>query len=421
MTFGRLLRECAEPIPDVARMTLQPLLERLEQARVILIGGASYGSSECNRLRARLTRELIRHSGVTTVALAGSVVDAWWFDQFVRVGNANLVWPPPVSGFPSWIWRNGETFGFLRWLQEHNAEVRPEHQVDICGLDMFDFFDCTGTILECLEDDAPLSVRQVRARLACITPCLDDPAARGDMTWSSDVRAAESRVLALARRRLERRTRAVVRERSRLSECGPEVSLVGAAEFLERLYRGSASAWWLRQEKMFAALAAHLERRDIDAKVVVWAHNADVGDARASTSASSGDVSLGQLCRRRLGEEVRLVGFGVQEGSLTAASAWGAPGRTTPLLPSCAESYESLCKAALLPGFALSLRDVISPELRELLSQARLQRAVGPVYLPQTEQVSHYRQVSLPDQFDEYVWFSIGHALMPVPDLRIRP
>ncbi|HKT59005.1 MAG TPA: erythromycin esterase family protein [Gemmatimonadales bacterium] len=420
MTFGMLLRECAEPIPDVARMTLEPLLERLEQARVILIGGASYGTSECNRLRARLTRELIRHSGVTTVALAGSVVDAWWFDQFARVRMAQTLWPPPLAGFPSWLWRNGETFGFLRWLREHNAEVRPEHQVDVCGLDVFDFFDCAGVTLECLEEEAPLAVRQVRARLASISPCLDDPALHGDMTWPSDVQAAESRVLTLVRGRLERRSRIVVRERSRLSECGPELSLSGAAEFLKRLYRGSASAWWARQEKMFATLASHLERKDVDAKLVIWAHNADVGDAGASSTGRSGGVSLGQLCRRNLGDEVRLVGFGVNSGSLTAAGSWGGPGRATLLRPACAESYESICKAALLPAFALSLRDGVTGELREALSGARLQRAVGPVYQPETEQVSHYRQVSLPDQFDEYIWFNEGHAIMPVPELSAR-
>lgn len=415
MTFGTLLREAAEPIPDVARMTLDPLRERLEQARLIVIGGATYGSSECNRLRARLTRELIRHSGVTTVALASSAPEAWWFDRFVRAPQGNALWPPPVGGFPHWVWRNGETFGFLRWLGEHNREVRPEHAVEICGLDLFDFYDAAASILECLEIEAPAAARQVRARLACITPWLGDPAANSDMTYPEEVQRAEKKVLALLRRRLDRRLKIVMRERGRHLECGPEIRSVDAREFLTRLYQGSATAWFDREHQMFETLAAHLGKKGIDHKVVVWAHNADVGDASAATLGGRGHASLGQLCRAHLGDDVRLVGFGVASGSLTAAGTWGASPEPTPLLPAQSESYEDICRAAQYPGFVLSLREAACPDVREYLGAPRPQRVIGPVYQPHTERASHYCQVSLPDQFDEYIWFNQSHPLMPVP------
>lgn len=413
MTFALLLRETVEPMPDVARMTLEPLLERLEQARVILIGGATYGSSECNRLRGRLTRELIRHSGVTSIALAGGAADAWWLDRFVRTPKGDTLWPPPLSGFPNWIWRNGETFGFLRWLQEHNEEVRPEHKVEIRGLDPFDFYDTATSILECVEREVPAAARQVRARLACISPCLGDPAANGEMTYPAELGRTESTMLALVRRRLDRRLRLARRDAERDSERNPELSAAGAADFLKQLYQGSASSWAARQKKMFETLIAIVRRKDIDGKVVVWAHNADIGDASATRS---GFPSLGQLCRAHLGDDVRLVGFGVAGGSLTAADTWGAPARPMPLQAAHAESYENAFRAALLPAFVLALRDPVHGEVREALSAPRLQRAVGPVYQPQTELASHYFQVSLPDQFDEYVWFNEGHPIMPVPE-----
>ena len=235
------------------------------------------------------------------------------------------------------------------------------------------------------------------------------------MTYPNDVLEAEPNVLAATRARLVRRFKVVLRDRGRTSKGEPELDLGDSLPFLRRLYHGSPDAWYARQEKMFAVLKAHVARRERDdLKVIVWAHNADVGDALATSFSGRGGVSLGQLCRQHYGEGARLVGFGVAQGTLTAADRWGGPGRPTALQEACGESYEALGRQAGMPAFILSLREPAHPDIREAMSGARLQRAVGPVYQPSTERASHYFQAALADQFDEYVWFREGHAITPV-------
>jgi erythromycin esterase-like protein len=411
-----LLREVVEPAPDVARMDVEPLVERLQDARVILIGGATYGTSEAARVRARLTRGLIVHGGVTTLAIAGSVPEAWWLDRFVGDPAAEALWPPPVGAFPSWVWRNGETFGFLRWLQQHNRGVLPHHRIAIRGLDLLDFYDSAASMLECLEVEAPEAARQVRARLACIAPWLGDPAGHREMTYPEGVRRAEAKVLAVVRRRLERRLKVVRREQNGVEDSRAPRLPSGSTEFFQSLYRGSAASWNARQQQMFETLMTVVDEAGPDGKVVVWALNPEVGDAAATSLEPLGQRSLGQRCRDRLGDDVRLVGFGVAGGSLTAAESWGGPPRSLALAPAHEESYEHVFESTLLPAAVLSLREPAHGEVRGLLSAPRLERAVGPVYQSATERVNHYFQASLCDQFDEYVWIREGHPLMAVPE-----
>lgn len=413
-TYGTLLREAAEPLPNVAGVTLGPLLERLEQARVVLLGAATMGTSECYRLRARITHELIVRGGFTTVALACGEPEAWWLDRYVRAGKAPSLWPPPLSGFPNWAWRNGETFGFARWLQSHNNEIRADDQVGIYGLDLFDFYDTAGSIIEHLDARAPEAARLARARFACLAPWVGDPAAYTDMVLPPEAQRQERHVTDLLRKRLGQRLKAISRQRAPRTLRGSAGALVDSDRFFHLMYNGSLTACCARAQKMFDGVRLLLAAEDRDVKLVVWAHNADVGDASATSLGPRGEPSLGQLCRNEFGEAVRLVGFGVARGSVTAAQGWGSAAERMTLNPGHDESYEGLCRQAELPAFVLSLRDPSHPEIRDALSAPRLQRAIGPVYRPQTERASHYFQASLPDQFDEYIWFDEGHALTPV-------
>jgi protein-L-isoaspartate(D-aspartate) O-methyltransferase len=96
---------------------------------------------------------------------------------------------------------------------------------------------------------------------------------------------------------------------------------------------------------------------------------------------------------------------------VAAASDWDAPLEIKDVRPAHVESYEHLCHAAAVPAFLLALRHPVRDAVREELVSPRLERAIGVIYRPESELSSHYFQASLPEQFDEYLWFDRTSAI----------
>jgi len=64
-----------------------------------------------------------------------------------------------------------------------------------------------------------------------------------------------------------------------------------------------------------------------------------------------------------------------------------------------------------LPSFLLKFDDL---DLANELRIPRLERAIGVVYRPDTERISHYFVASLPDQFNAVLHFDETHAVKPL-------
>ncbi len=182
------------------------------------------------------------------------------------------------------------------------------------------------------------------------------------------------------------------------------------------MYYGSHESWNLRDRHMFETLQRVLAWGGPDARAVVWAHNSHIGDARFTDMGEErGELNLGQLCRQAYGAQAALIGFGTHSGTVAAASEWDAPMEIKTVRPSRPDSYEALCHEVGQERFLLDLRNGPSADLREALSQPRLERYIGVIYRPETERWSHYASASLPDQYDAFVWFDQTHAVTPVP------
>jgi erythromycin esterase-like protein len=190
--------------------------------------------------------------------------------------------------------------------------------------------------------------------------------------------------------------------------------VAGAEQYYRAMYYGATDSWNLRDQHMFDSLEAVLAHRDPGCKVVVWEHNSHVGDAAATEMGARGEHNVGHLCRTWFGQDAYLIGFGTDRGTVAAAHRWGGDMEIMDVLPSHADSYERICRDAQLPAFTLALRDPMRDELRDELMDARLERAIGVVYRPHTEMVSHYFQALLPAQFDEYIWFDQTCAVSPI-------
>lgn len=404
----------AEALPALDDAAFGRKFDRFGDARVVLLGASSDGTSEFHRARAAITRWLIENRGFDIVALQADWSDGQAIDAAVRGRKA----PPgaPFSRGAAWVWRNREFDAFVRWLADHNSGRPRGAQAALCGLDLYDLDAALGAVVDHLDRADPEAAAVVRARYACPMPWVQEPAANGRTAVSGRYAACEGAVTALVADRLRRRIQEAPHGDGALLDGAGQRRLTEAAErFYRAMYYGGGEAWNQRCAHAFEVLQALLATRS-DARVVVWAHNALVGDARATEMGLVRDhLSLGQLCREAYGDEARLIGFGTHAGEVACAPAWESPPETVSLRPSSPPSHERQSHDAGLDRFLLDLRPGATSALRRALAEPRPERFIGPLYQPESERWSHYAECRLPEQFDAWVWFDQTTAVTPLP------
>jgi protein-L-isoaspartate(D-aspartate) O-methyltransferase len=416
-TMSRLIREVAAPIERIEGADHGALVERIGDARLVLIGEATHGTSEFYRMRAEITKELIRRRGFDFVAIEGDWPDAARVNRWVQgLGNGTAPLWEAFARFPTWMWRNQETLAFIGWLRHHNEKNRETARpAGFYGLDLYSMFTSIHAVLAYLDRIDPSVAKIARQRYSCLTPWQADPQAYGRAAISGRYRVCEAEAVAMLRDLLERRLQYVGEDPERFLDAVQNAALVADAErYYRSMYYGANESWNLRDGHMFQTLETLLAFRGPESKAVVWEHNSHVGDARATEMGVRGQLNVGQLARDRFGASAFLIGFGTDHGTVAAASDWDQPMEVKRVRPSHPESYERLCHESDRPAFLLHLREPDRPEVRSELVAPRLERAIGVVYRPDTELQSHYFHASLPHQFDEFIWFDETRAVEPV-------
>jgi erythromycin esterase-like protein len=389
--------------------------ERFGEARVVLLGEASHGTSEFYSARAAITRLLIEHHGFNIVAVEADWPDADRLDRFVRRRPRYVSEQAAFSRFPSWMWRNVEVRRFIDWLHQFNRDRPMDARAEFRGLDVYSLRSSMAAVLDYLDEVDPEQARAARQRYSCLTPWQDDPAAYGSAALRGGDLCEEEAVAQLASM-LELRLADIEREGEAYFDAVQNARIVRAAEQYYRImYRGSRESWNLRDRHMFETLRRLLENRGPNAKAVVWAHNSHIGDASATSMGWQGEFSIGELCRSAYRDHAILIGFGTDFGSVLAAHEWDGHAEVMQVRPARTDSYEHLFRKT---GISRSLTDWSQGrrdrgEVRELLRQPRLERAIGVIYRPDTELTSHYFRAALSEQFDAYVWFEETGAVTP--------
>jgi protein-L-isoaspartate(D-aspartate) O-methyltransferase len=412
--LAKLVAECAEPIDRIEDAELHRLLERIGDARVVLLGEATHGTSEFYRMRTRITQQLVLRHGFRAVAVEADWPDAAVIDRYIRGKPAGRPRPwVPFERFPRWMWRNREVQGLIEWLRAYNLEAGAD--VSFSGLDLYSLYTSAHEVVQYLERIDPEAAQAARERYGRLTPWQDDPTAYGRAALLGRMKSCEADVVAMLRELLGRRLEYCADDCEEYFDAAQNARVVADAEaYYRTMYYGAAASWNLRDQHMFDTLRALREHRGSDARVVVWEHNSHVGDAGATEMAARGEHNVGRLCRAELGEAVYIIGFGTDHGSVAAAHDWGGAMQRMRVRPARSDSYERICHDAAVPAFLLPLRDPARQDLDDELTPPRLERAIGVVYRPETELESHYFQAVLPEQFDEYVWFDETSAVEPV-------
>jgi erythromycin esterase-like protein len=415
------LRAAAHPLtgePD----DFTPLLERIGDARCVLLGEASHGTHEFYRIRAEITKRLILEKGFRAVAVEADWPDAYRVNRYVRGRPGDGEASEALSGFlrfPQWMWRNADVLDFVGWLRAYNdTPTRDSARVGFYGLDLYSMHASMDAVLSYLRLVDPPAARRAAERYACFDQYGDDPQAYGYAAASGLGANCEAEVVHQLVELLGNSATYASRD-GRLDPdalffAAQNAKVVASAErYYREMFRGRVSSWNLRDTHMaesLDALTRFLESQRRGAKVIVWAHNSHLGDARATQMGHQGELNLGQLVRERIGREAVLVGFTTWTGSVTAAADWDAPAERRQVRPALRGSYEALFHETGLGDFYLDLGGPAGAAL----PAPRLERAIGVVYRPETERQSHYFEADLAQQFDAVFHYDRTRAVEPL-------
>lgn len=413
------VRESAHPLIG-APADYDPLLRMIGDARFVLLGEASHGTHDFYRHRAQITKRLILEKGFRAVAVEADWPDAYRVNVFVRGRGEGQEAIDALAGFqrfPTWMWRNADVLDFVGWLANYN-EHHPKKQVGFYGLDLYSLHASMRAVLDYLDKVDPEAARRARYRYACFEHFGEDTQAYGYAASFGLSKSCEDEALAqwleIRRHAAELSTRDGRLLPDAFFFAEQNARLVKNAErYYRSMFQGRVSSWNLRDTHMMDTLDALVKHLgDKDAKIVVWAHNSHLGDARATELGAQGELNLGQLVRERFRGETVLVGFSTYTGTVTAASGWDGPAERKHVRPALPGSYETLFHQTGVPNFLLPLNT--TEKTATLLREPRLERAIGVIYLPQSERASHYFHARLSDEFDAILHLDESRAVEPL-------
>jgi len=404
------------------------LEELIGDAQIVLIGESSHGTEEFYAARAAITRWLIENKGFTAVAAEADWPDAYRANRYVRGHGPDTTAEEALRGFerfPSWMWRNTVVRDFIAWLHDHNREQRSRDlpRTGFYGLDLYSMHRSMQQVIDYLDRVDPRAALRARDRYGCFDHISgDDGQAYGFAAAFGAGRSCETQAI---EQLVELRDDLLAREDSDPADVDDRFDALrnawtvrDAETYYRAMFGDRVSSWNLRDRHMaetLDALVEHLqpdEPGDRQARIVVWAHNSHVGDARATEMGAEDQLTLGQLVRQKYGAACRSIGFSTYAGSVTAAEEWGGPAKREGVRPALRSSMEELMHDTGMTEFVLRMD--IPGDAIEIMRQPRLQRAIGVIYRPGTERQSHYYHARPADQFDALIHLDVTTAITPL-------
>jgi protein-L-isoaspartate(D-aspartate) O-methyltransferase len=413
---SKLMAEAAEPFGDLHELC--DLVERFSDRRIVMLGEATHGTAEFYQARARITEMLVDRHGFNIVAVEADWPDASVYDAYVRGLPRPVVPQSAFTRFPTWMWRNGQVADFLDRLKEINATIAdPDRKAGFYGLDIYSLGASIETVLVYLDTVDPQAARVARERYGCLAPWRAEPARYGRMALSRGFAVCEKPVADTLIDLLQKRLDYLTRDGEAFFDAEQNARIVaGAEQYYRAIYYGDAASWNLRDQHMFDTLERLLAERGPEAKAVVWAHNSHIGNAAFTEMGQvRGEHNIGQLARQRFGDEAALIGFGTDRGTVAAASDWDGLMEIKRVRPARDDSYEGRARDTGIAAFMLETGPGQSESVRAELAEPLLERAIGVIYRPETELLSHYFQAELSRQFDAWIWFEETEAIAARP------
>jgi erythromycin esterase len=425
-TFEETIREISHPLQTLA--SLDPLMDRIGDARVVLLGEATHGTSEYYLWRMRLTQRLIQEKAFSFMAVEGDWPDCYRVNRYAtgRAGageNAREVLNA-FERWPTWMWANWEVAALVEWLRRHNESKSEDERIGFYGLDVYSLWESLAEVTHFLEENHPDAVSAAYRAFDCFQPYDSDVQAYARASRFVPA-SCEKDVLDLL---LETQRHAhEIRydgdmEAAFNAEQNARVA-VGAENYYRTMIHGGPESWNIRDRHMTDTLDRLLRHHGPGSKAIVWEHNTHIGDARATPMAEYGMVNVGQLVRERYDrDDVMLVGFGAHRGTVIAGRSWGAPMKKMPVEEARSDSWEGVLHAAIGEDSLLIFAE--SEDANEIFTDIRGHRAIGVVYDPYIDRSGSFVPTALSERYDAFIYLEETHALHPMhirPEVALEP
>jgi erythromycin esterase len=414
--LGAEVRSIASPLHGWE--DLDPLLDRIGDARLVLLGEATHGTSEFYEWRRLISQRLIQEKDFSFIAVEGDWPDCYRLNRYIK-GYVDRDKPPKeilrvFQRWPTWMWANEEVASLVEWLRVHNRRIRDDRKVGFYGLDVYSLWDSMHSVLTYLHGIDGEAEAAAKSAFECFEPYSYDVENYAHATaWMPE--SCEDDVVRLLGK--------LRQEAAKYESQDPEAyfnaeqnALVtkNAEKYYRTMVRGDSPSWNVRDRHMTETLDRLLAHYGHNAKAIVWEHNTHIGDARFTDMAASKMVNVGQLVRQRHANEgVVLVGFGTYRGTVIAGDAWGAPLRCISVPPARPGSWEDVLHQSAT-GDCLLLFD--RQETSRMMLEPRGHRAIGVVYRPQYEAYGNYVPTVLPRRYDAFAFVEETRALHPLAE-----
>lgn len=403
-----------------------PLLKRIGDAKYVLLGEASHGTSEFYGWRTEITKRLVSEKGFSFIAVEGDWPDCYKVNDYVKqishAGPSIFGVLQTFSRWPTWMWANREIIELVDWLRRYNENKKDGRKVGFFGLDVYSLWESLDAVLRYIKKNYPDSLDAAIRAYNCFEPFGRDAEEYAKATAFIPQSCEDEVVEMLRDLRKNARTRTDRSKTDNQEEAyfnaEQNAAVTKNAELYYRtMLKGGSESWNIRDGHMMSTLESLMKFHGSDSKCIVWAHNTHIGDARATDMRKARMVNLGQLAREQAGRgNVVLVGFGTYEGTVIAAKEWDGRVERMKVPPAIDKSWDSLlhkkCRDEQPAGDKLF---IFAEEERTSLPLFPMgQRAIGVVYNPSYEKYTNYTETDLPERYDALLFVDKTNALHPV-------
>jgi len=393
---------------------LDPLLDRIGDARFVLLGEASHGTHDYYLWRARISRRLIEEKGFNFIAVEGDWPDCYRVTEYIQGKLPDQTAEEVLRIFarwPTWMWANSEIVALSEWLRVHNQEQADGRQIGFYGLDVYSLWESLAAVLEYLRDRHPEALAAAEEAFQCFEPYGQDPQSYALATRFVP-NDCEDEVIELLTTVRQRAGTGAPKDTDDFNAAMNAEAIKGAETYYRTMISGGGTSWNVRDRHMADTLNRLVRFYGPDAKAIVWEHNTHVGDARYTDMASAGMFNLGQLAREsHAADGVVLVGFGSERGTVIAGRAWDAPMEVMNVPPARIGSWEHALHQLDAEDRLLLFQP--SQDSGSALAVPRGHRAIGVVYRPEAE-AGNYVPTILPLRYDAFLYLDQTSALHPL-------
>jgi len=401
------------------------LMDQIANASVVLLGEASHGTHEFYAARAAISKRLIEEKGFATILIEADWPDTHRVNQYINGEGQDKNAEESLNDFkrfPAWMWRNEEVVSFIEWLRRYNEpRMNMQSPVHIYGLDLYSLHRSIEIIIHTLEKINPEAAHKAKLRYQCFDTYAD-PQEYGYAASLFPDKSCRDEVIEqlidLKKKQFaffKHNTIDPVQEKLYLEQNALVVQ--NAEKYYTAMFEPNAvTSWNVRDSHMMETvnkIVSFNDSNERNHKIIIWAHNSHVGDVRYTQMFAFGEQNLGQFVKEAFGADALSVGFTTYQGTVSAASAWGGDVERKKVRPALSESIESFFHDSGIKDFLLI--PSAHPEMYEFLERTEyLERAIGVIYLPETERKSHYFYAQLSQQFDAVIHFDQSTAVVPL-------